>query len=150
MKKKRVIVGNVKIVVDEMIDEVLEGPRANEIGAIAIFLGIVRGISDGFKVHELVFEGYEPYTTMRLSEAINELLKDDDVIDVRVIHRIGKLKVGEKIVLVLVASKHREKAFKCVEEIIGRLKKDIPIWKMEVRENGKYWVLGDKKRVKVS
>lgn len=149
MREKRVIIGDVKIAVDEVIDDVLNSPRANEIGAIVIFLGVVRGISNGFKVHELSFEHYEPYTTRRLSELVDELLKDKNVIDIRVIHRVGKLRVSEKIVLIVVASRHRKKAFECVEEIIDRLKKDIPIWKMEIREDGKYWVLGDKKKVKV-
>jgi len=147
---ERVVIGDVRISIDNVIDDIMSSSRGSEIGAIVIYVGTVKGISDGFKVHELIFEPYEPQTIKELCRIVDEWSKRDDLIDVKVILRTGRLKVGERILLIVVASKHRNIAFECAKEIIDKLKNQIPLKKIEVREDGSYQILGDGKKIRIN
>lgn len=122
-----------------LVDEIKEA--SNEIGAIIIFVGVVRGLgSEGEKVFRLEYEAYEDYATKTLENIIADLKRKYGIIDAIIEHRVGTANVGEETVYALVASKHREEGFKSLIELIERLKHEVAIWKKEVTDKGSRWL----------
>jgi len=124
------------------IETLIEGLKrlADEIGAITIFVGVVRGKRNDEKVLRLEYEAYAELASKVAEKIIEDAKTKYGIIDACIQHRIGTVKVGEDIMYVLVASKHRTEAFQALSEIVERIKQEIPIWKKEVTEKGAYWV----------
>jgi len=111
-----------------------------EIGAIAAFIGLVRDVNAGEAVAELTLEHY-PAMTQKALEAIVAQAKQQWKLDaVRVIHRVGRLRPSDQIVLVAVAGSHRGEAFQACEFIMDYLKTQAPFWKQEQTPAGTRWV----------
>lgn len=124
--------------VSREIAAVREGnPR---IGAIASFVGVVRDMNDGDSVAEMTLEHYPGMTEKSIEAIITEARGRWDVMNARVIHRVGTLKPLDQIVLVVVASGHRGDAFAACEFIMDYLKTRAPFWKKEQTPNGGRWV----------
>ena len=113
---------------------------SKSIGALVTFLGTGRDISQGQDILGLEFEHYKGMAEKKLLEIRERALKNFDVIEVSIIHRTGKIKIGENIVLIIVASQHRNNAFMCCEWCITELKRTTPIWKREFTAKGEVWV----------
>ncbi|KYH36766.1 MAG: Molybdopterin-guanine dinucleotide biosynthesis protein MobB [Candidatus Bathyarchaeota archaeon B24] len=134
-----------KAKVDKRLDELsslvdcLKG-SSDEIGAIAIFIGVVRGVSDGERVLRLEFEAHEALAPKVLNRIVEEVKKKYGLIDVIAEHRVGDVPVGGDVMYVLVASKHRKEAFEALAELVDRIKHETPIWKKEVTEKGARYV----------
>ena len=110
-------------------------------GALASFLGQVRGTGDGNKA--LLSLELEHYPDMTEKEIIAICSSANDMWNlhtIRVVHRVGKLFPGDNIVLVLVASAHRKEAIKAVEFIMDFLKSRVPLWKKENYKRNSFWV----------
>ena len=114
-----------------------DNPR---IGAIASFVGVVRDLNDGDSVAEMTLEHYPGMTEKSIDDIITEARARWDVMNARVIHRVGTLKPLDQIVLVVVASGHRGDAFAACEFIMDYLKTRAPFWKKEQTPNGGRWV----------
>ncbi len=114
----------------------LERPE-RKAGAAVTFSGIVR--SDG-DVTEMELEHYPGMTEKSLGEIVEKARARWSIEDVVVIHRVGKLAVGEQIVLTIVTSEHRREAFEASEFIMDWLKTEAPFWKKETRPAGAQWV----------
>lgn len=113
----------------------------NEVdGAVVTFTGRVRNRNEGLKVSGLFLEHYPGMTERSLEKVIVEAQKKWEIGRVRVIHRIGKLTIGEQIVFVGVSSMHRKDAFAAAEFIMDFLKVKAPFWKKELTENGEKWL----------
>ncbi|MGE5173479.1 MAG: molybdenum cofactor biosynthesis protein [Betaproteobacteria bacterium] len=110
------------------------------IGAIVTFLGTTRDFSKGRQVAKLEFEHYPGLAGKKLAEIRKRAIDKYGVIDVRIIHRVGTLPVGENIVLIAVAAAHRDEAFKACRFCIDELKRITPIWKKETTPEGDVWV----------
>lgn len=110
------------------------------IGAIASFVGVVRDMNDGDSVAEMTLEHYPGMTEKSIEAIITEARGRWDVMNARVIHRVGTLKPLDQIVLVVVASGHRGDAFAACEFIMDYLKTRAPFWKKEQTPNGGRWV----------
>ena len=110
------------------------------IGAIASFVGVVRDLNDGDSVAEMTLEHYPGMTEKSIEGIIAEARGRWDVMNARVIHRVGTLKPLDQIVLVVVASGHRGDAFAACEFIMDYLKTRAPFWKKEQTPNGGRWV----------
>jgi len=110
------------------------------IGAIVTFLGTTRDISQGRQVAKLEFEHYPGMAEKKLAEIRKRAIEDFGVIDIAIIHRIGTIPVGENIVLIAVASGHRDEAFNACRFCIDELKRITPIWKKETTPEGEVWV----------
>ena len=110
------------------------------IGAIVTFLGTTRDLSKGKQVAKLEFEHYPGMAGKKLAEIRKRAIEEYGVIDVRIIHRVGTLPVGENIVLIAVASAHRDEAFNACRFCIDELKRITPIWKKETTPEGEIWV----------
>lgn len=109
-------------------------------GSIVSFLGKVRERSIYGKVKSIFIENYEEMNKLLLKELINNIKRKYSIDDGIIIHRFGKLNVGENIVLVLIASQHREEAFKALTELVNWLKVNATFWKKEITDKGEFWV----------
>lgn len=121
-----------------MIDEMRAGDK--RIGAIASFIGLVRDVNDHATVSAMTLEHYPGMTERALESIANEALERWDLIDVAVIHRVGRLEPTDPIVLVAVASAHRGDAFAACEFVMDYLKTRAPFWKKEATVEGDRWV----------
>lgn len=109
-------------------------------GSIVLFLGKVREESIHGKVKSVFIENYEKMNQLLLKELINKIKRKYNIKDGIIIHRFGKLNVGENIVLVLIASQHREESFKALTELVNWLKVNATFWKKEITDKGEFWV----------
>lgn len=109
-------------------------------GAVVTFTGLVRDFNDGRNVTGLALEHYPGMTEKSLLEIAQKAELRWKLEAITVIHRVGKLKLGDQIVLVVIASKHRGDAFCACEFIMDYLKTHAPFWKKETTDNGDIWV----------
>lgn len=113
------------------------GEGRTDIGALASFVGLVRG--DGGLI-AMTLEHYPAMTAKALEEIVAQAQARWPLLAVRVIHRVGRLLPGERIVFVGVAGSHRRAAFEACEFIMDYLKTRAPFWKKEETTTGTYWV----------
>ncbi|MGA9795054.1 MAG: molybdenum cofactor biosynthesis protein MoaE [Rhizomicrobium sp.] len=113
------------------------GRASGNIGAIATFVGFVRG-EDG--LDSLTLEHYPAMTEREIARCVAEAQQRWPLLGATVIHRVGKLIAGERIVLVAVAASHRKAAFEACEFLMDYLKTRAPFWKQEQRGGRTQWV----------
>jgi len=111
-----------------------------DIGAIASFVGLARDLNEGSGVTAMTLEHYPGMTEKALAALVDEANARWTLLDVTVIHRVGRLLPGDPIVLVVVASSHRGEAFAACEFIMDYLKTQAPFWKKEETPEGERWV----------
>jgi len=111
-----------------------------DVGAVASFTGLVRASNDGAPVTAMTLEHYPGMTERALEEICREAHGRWDLIETLVIHRVGPLRPGDRIVLVGVSSAHRGEAFAACEFIMDYLKTRAPFWKREDTPAGSRWV----------
>ncbi|MDD5295999.1 MAG: molybdenum cofactor biosynthesis protein MoaE [Rhodocyclaceae bacterium] len=109
-----------------------------DVGAVASFVGLVRGEGGGIK--DMTLEHYPGMTESALKEIVAKAKARWSILGARVIHRYGRLLPGEQIVLVAVAASHRGDAFHACEFIMDYLKTQAPFWKKEDTAEGGRWV----------
>ena len=112
-------------------------------GAVVVFDGIVRNNTRGRRTLYLDYEAYEEMALTQLEGLAEQALLDFKVRDVAIVHRLGRLQIGESSVLIVVASAHRAAAFDACRWIIDILKRSVPIWKKEYFEDGAVWADGE-------
>ena len=117
--------------------------KAGEDGAVVMFDGIVRNNSRGRRTLFLDYEAYEEMALRQMRELARDARARFAVRHVSVVHRLGRLKVGETSVLIVVASAHRAPAFEASRWLIDTLKRTVPIWKKETFEDGAVWTDGE-------
>ena len=124
------------------IGAVVEELRASseEVGAILVFLGVVRGVSRGRRVLRLEYEAHPELAPEVLRRLIGEVRERHGILDAVIEHKVGTADVGEPVMCVAVASRHRREGFSALRELVERVKHEAPIWKKEVTEEGAYWV----------
>ena len=111
-----------------------------KIGAIASFIGVVRDINEGGVVSEMTLEHYPGMTEKSIEDIVTQARGRWDILEALVIHRVGKLKPTDQIVLVVVVGAHRGDAFAACEFIMDYLKTRAPFWKKEQTGAGVRWV----------
>lgn len=121
---------------DFSIDETIRRAKRPDVGAIVIFLGTVR--DDGIRRMEL--EAYREAALPELERIKEEATTRFNLRSVDIIHRIGRLAVGDNIALIVVSAGHRKEAFEGCSYILEELKKRAPIWKKEIASEGERWV----------
>lgn len=122
---------------------VMNSVKHPEDGAVAVFDGIVRNNTRGRKTLYLDYEAYEDMAMKQMEELAQKTIADFKVRDVRIVHRLGKLEIGETSVFIAVASAHRAAAMDACRWLIDTLKKQVPIWKKEYFEDGAVWADGE-------
>ena len=124
--------------------EVREAVETPDAGAVVLFLGAVRNNTDGRPTKHLEYEAYPPMAEKKMAEIAEEIADKWGIHRVAMIHRIGKLEIGEVSVAVAVASPHRKDGFEACQYAMNRLKQIVPIWKREVWADGEAeWVKPD-------
>ena len=112
----------------------------SDTGAIAAFIGTVRGSAQVSGVKALTLEHYPGMTEQELARIEAEARARWPLLDCLIVHRTGRLLAGENIVLVVALSAHRRAAFEAAEFLMDYLKTDAPFWKTEETEDGRHWV----------
>jgi molybdopterin synthase catalytic subunit len=121
------------------IDETLLSVKSPEAGAIDIFIGTTRNHSDGKEVLALEYEAYEPMALRLMEGIVAEVRRRWSIIRIAIVHRVGKVEIGEASVIIAVSAAHRQEAFEACRYAIDALKRDVPIWKREVFKDGEAW-----------
>ena len=136
--------GEVRIVREPIDTEAVAGRlKRPEDGAAAIFEGVVRNNTRGRRTLYLDYEAYEEMAAKQMNELAGEARGRFGVRHVTLVHRLGRLQVGETSVLIVVASEHRAQAFEACRWLIDTLKKTVPIWKKETFQDGAVWADGE-------
>ena len=122
---------------------VLEGIKRADDGAAVVFEGVVRDNTRGRRTLYLDYEAYEDMAVKQMEELSEQALSRFPIRDVAIVHRLGRLEIGEISVLIVVASAHRAAAFDACRWLIDTLKRTVPIWKKEYFEDGVVWADGE-------
>jgi molybdopterin synthase catalytic subunit len=109
-------------------------------GALCLFVGVVRNQNRGRAVVRLEYQAYEEMALPLMQQIARDTRERFPVTEVRLVHRLGPLEVGEASVAVAVASPHRAEAFAACRFAIDTLKAQVPIWKKEVYADGSAWL----------
>jgi len=121
---------------DFSLDEMVKRAKRLDAGAVVTFLGTVR--DDGIEMMEL--EAFQEAALPELESIRGEAMSRFDLLSAEIVHRIGRLSVGDNIVAIVCSAGHRDEAFQGCRYIIEELKKRAPIWKKEIGKNGERWV----------
>ena len=112
-------------------------------GGIVVFEGVVRNNSGGRHTKYLDYECYEPMAVQVMATIGRELTVTHEISRVAIVHRLGRMEIGEASVVIVVTAPHRRPAFDAALEGINRLKKLVPVWKKEHFQDGEVWVEGE-------
>jgi molybdopterin synthase catalytic subunit len=123
----------------EQLIRAVEGPSN---GAVALFVGTVREVNRGRKVVHLEYHAYDGMARKEMNALRERAIDRFDVTQVAIVHRTGRLEIGEASVAVAVSAPHRAAAFDACRWVIDTLKTTVPIWKKEFFEDGDSWVEG--------
>lgn len=123
---------------DAVVEEVVS-PQA---GAIVTFDGVVRDHARGKKVTHLYYEAYPEMAQKEMEKIRGETMRRWSLGGVAIIHRTGRLEIGDSSVFIATSSAHRAEAFEACRYAIDTLKQTVPIWKKEHYEDGEVWIEG--------
>ncbi len=124
-------------------EQLVAKAKQAEDGAVVVFDGIVRNNSRGRQTLHLDYEAYEEMALSQMRELAIQARERVGVRQVAMVHRLGRLEVGETSVLIVVASAHRAQAFDACRWLIDTLKTTVPIWKKETFVDGAVWAAGE-------
>jgi molybdopterin synthase catalytic subunit len=124
-------------------ERIVEQIKQGEDGAVVVFEGIVRNYTRSRRTLFLDYEAYEPMALAQMNALAERMLANYQVREVAMIHRLGRLGIGETSVLIVVASAHRGAAFDACRFAIDTLKRTVPIWKKEHFSDGVVWADGE-------
>jgi MoaE-MoaD fusion protein len=123
--------------------EIVAQLKAPRDGALVVFEGIVRNHSGNRNTEYLEYEAYEPMAIAKMREVGEQMREKFSIRRFAMIHRLGRLEIGETAVLVVVCSAHRAAAFEACRFGIDTLKRNVPIWKKEFFRDGAAWADGE-------
>ena len=112
-------------------------------GGAVVFEGVVRDNTRGRRTLYLDYEAYEEMALKQMDALVEQAVRQFPIRDVAIVHRLGRLEIGETSVLIVVASAHRAAAFDASRWLIDTLKRTVPIWKKEYFEDGAVWADGE-------
>jgi molybdopterin synthase catalytic subunit len=124
-------------------ERLIAAARQGEDGAVVVFDGIVRNNSRGRQTLYLDYEAHDELAVRQMKALVEEALQRFGIRDASIVHRLGRLQVGETSVLIVVAAAHRGPAFDACRWLIDTLKKTVPIWKKETFVDGAVWAAGE-------
>ena len=129
-------------IVTERIEapDVIAAMQSAEAGAIVTFEGTVRNHARGKSVTHLFYEAYDPMALKEMESIREEALDRWTVRKLAIVHRVGRLEIGDTSVFIAVSSDHRADAFQACQFVIDSLKTTVPIWKKEFYVDGEVWV----------
>ena len=122
------------------IAESIGDAGTNADGAVTLFIGQARDNSNNKEVLHLEYQIYESMAKKELENIASEAVSTWQINTCIIVHRYGKIKIGEASILIAVSSPHRDNAFKSARYIIDTIKKKVPIWKKEFYADGSKWI----------
>jgi len=125
------------------VESVLRRVKRPEDGAAVLFDGVVRNNTRGRRTLYLDYEAYEEMALKQMEGLAEKAIAQFGVREIEIVHRLGRLEIGETSVLIVVASAHRAAAFEACRWVIDTLKRTVPIWKKEYFEDGAVWADGE-------
>jgi molybdopterin synthase catalytic subunit len=114
-----------------------------EDGAVIVFEGVVRNNTKGRSTRYLEYECYETMAIRQMEQIGLEIAGSHPIGRIAMVHRLGRLEIGEASVAIVASAPHRQAAFQAALDGINRLKREVPIWKKEFFEDGAVWVDGE-------
>ncbi len=123
--------------------QALEEIKRPEDGSAVVFEGVVRDNTRGRRTLYLEYEAYESMALKQMEALAEQAMVQFKIRDVAIVHRLGRLEIGETSVLIVVVSAHRAAAFDACRWLIDTLKRTVPIWKKEYFEDGAVWADGE-------
>ena len=114
-----------------------------ECGATVTLDGYVRKFTKGRETLHLFYEAYESMALKEMEKLVDQAKRDFEISSVGIVHRLGRIEIGETSVVISVAAPHRKAAFAACEWLIRELKRTVPIWKKEVYADGEVWIEGE-------
>jgi len=118
--------------------------NTGKFGATVSFIGTVRSYSKHGKVIDMDYEAYLGMAEVKIKEIENIVKEKWDIKKIKIIHRLGKLSIGEKSIMILVSTSHSKDAFDACQFILERIKNEVPIWKKEIFLDGtSKWIDGN-------
>ena len=120
-----------------------QGMKRGEDGAVVVFEGTVRNNTRGRRTLYLNYEAYETMALAQMRALVAEARQKFAIRDGAIVHRLGRLEIGETSVAIVVASAHRVAAFEACRWLIDTLKRTVPVWKKEFFEDGAVWADGE-------
>jgi molybdopterin synthase subunit MoaE/molybdopterin synthase subunit MoaD len=129
------------------VEEIIKGTAPRGGGGVVIFVGYVKGKVGDARVEALEYEAYEPYATLKIQEIEEWAKGQEGVLEARIYHSVGSLRPGDSTLYVFVSAVNREVAFRVAKEALERVKHEVPIFKLERRDDGEYWIIGDGRRI---
>lgn len=123
-----------------VVEEVTNKVKSVNAGAITVFIGTVRELTNGKRTLYLEYQAYEPMAVKKLKEIGSEITEKWPQTKVAITHRIGRLEISDIAVVIAVSSPHRREAYEANEYAIERIKQMVPIWKKEFWEDGTKWI----------
>jgi molybdopterin synthase catalytic subunit len=118
------------------------GVRGDGDGAVSLFVGTVRDVNAGRRVLLLEYEAYAPMAEQEMERIAAEAIAGYGVTRVAIVHRVGRVAIGEASVVIAVAAPHRAAAMDACGFVINTLKRSVPIWKREHFDGGEVWIEG--------
>ena len=122
--------------------ELIEEVQSDADGAVALFVGTVRVQNRGRRVLHLEYSAYAEMAETEMTNIERQVKERFEVRDVILVHRLGRLEIGEAAVIAVVVAAHRGPAFEACQFAIDTLKETVPIWKKEFFEGGEVWIEG--------
>lgn len=122
------------------VEDVISSVQSPDAGAIDVFIGTVRNQTKNKAVIHLEFEAYESMAIAEIMKIVSRAKSTWPILNISVVHAVGKLEIGDIPVVIAVSTAHRKAAFEACEFVIDELKKTVPIWKREFFEDGDQWV----------
>jgi molybdopterin synthase catalytic subunit len=117
-------------------------------GGVSVFLGFVKSVVDNARVIKLKYTSYEPYASKTLDNIAKSYSNNPNIYGIIILHTSGDARPGSPTLFVAISGKTRKDSLEVTREVVERVKKEPPIFKLEIREDGEYWILGDGRRVK--
>jgi molybdopterin synthase catalytic subunit len=124
------------------VEELIDSVRAPGDGAIAVFVGTVRDHNRGRRVLYLEYEAYPEMAESEMQRLVEQAKSRFEASSIAIVHRTGRLEIGEASVAVAVSAKHRGPALEACRSLIDTFKRTVPIWKREVFQDGEVWIEG--------
>ena len=123
-------------------EELIRAVARDGAGAVTLFVGTVRDHNQGRRVRYLEYHGYPEMARSEMERLEAQALERFEVSGVALVHRTGRLEIGEASVAIAVSAPHRDDAFRACRFLIDTLKQTVPIWKKEFFEGGESWIEG--------
>jgi molybdopterin synthase catalytic subunit len=125
------------IELDSLIKSIKNDPRVKKAGAILTFIGIVRETSqEGRSVKGMLIDSYDDLANNSIENICNDIIKQEGIVDIKIVHLKGEFQITDDLVYVVVASEHREEGFQALRNAVERYKKEVAVWKKEEFING--------------